>query len=535
MMHYASPGVRNVARKGSNVLIHGHSGPGVGTSNGQTSRPIHLFSILDSLHPPHLPLMPTLVRNPSHRLFSASKNILQKFFSHLTAPGLRAPVHFSGQIPRASTRSLHNAIRGTTIQSSLSLPARHALRTNALQRQANTFLPCAPNPAPPRFGGVTQVGLGTARNFSSARPIFQHLAENVPVAGRALYEIDWDVEMRKEHERMRLRARNEGKKVRKTKEMIKPTQKVEKFQPLTDSNDKVSTEDVDHYFAPCPTAAVTTYLLIPLAPTPTLRAPLPANPTTLPTSAGWEPTLLPPLSYLGNVHRSHSTHALRVSTLFTRLDQANVWSRGGVHCAAYSQGQAHRRLNLKPGGMESDEGVCTILRVEFVGWTQAEVRSVIGESGSGWCILEEVAQDGELNDDDAMSDMDSLSSGLYEDETAFTPHFTTDIELDNSLDIAQSFILPTIDVSSTSIYRSRSLESVLSSLPSEMESDPWVDEYSASSRSSSYSDLADLIVDPPSSNGWFDAAPVFGPGVYSQQGRRHWNGEEIEPQEGMFY
>ncbi|KAJ7744661.1 hypothetical protein B0H16DRAFT_1727223 [Mycena metata] len=45
---------------------------------------------------------------------------------------------------------------------------------------------------------MTHVGLGTARNFSSGRPLFQQLADNVPIADRAFYEADWDLDPPKE-------------------------------------------------------------------------------------------------------------------------------------------------------------------------------------------------------------------------------------------------------------------------------------------------------------------------------------------------
>ena len=66
-------------------------------------------------------------------------------------------------------------------------------------------------PAVPR--GVQQVGLGTARNFTTGRPIFAHLAENVPVAGRALSEADWKIQRKKEQARLaKANAKKEQKK-----------------------------------------------------------------------------------------------------------------------------------------------------------------------------------------------------------------------------------------------------------------------------------------------------------------------------------
>ncbi|KAF8910989.1 hypothetical protein CPB84DRAFT_1763070 [Gymnopilus junonius] len=534
MMLYASQGLRNAARKGSSALIHGgHNGPGGNTSaNPSThwpgalrayapSTPFNFSFNLQSIRP----------RNPSHKLFSASKNALQRFFTHLTAPGLRLPTQLS-EAYGIGARSLHQPLRGSGIQSGLSLSTRHALTNNALRRQAHTFLPQVPT-FPARCGGVTQVGLGTARNFSSARPIFQNLAQNVPVAGRALYEIDWDIEMRKGQEKMRLGPRKSSKKFRKMKEMMKPTKKVSKQRDSALSEkENVFTEvaagheDIERYFPAPVVAPVTTYLLIPLAPTPTSHHPL------NPVMSRREPTLVPPLSDLGSLHASHSTHALRLNALFTRLDQANVWACGNVHYSAYSQGDAYQRRGSKANANNSDqnqEGVCTILKVEFVGWTKAEVRGVIGESGSGWCMLEEVYQDEVPAEEEELSDFDSLSSGSSSANSGLG------LEDDQLFDPAQSFIMPSVDLSSSSPEPGHS-KSLLVSIPAEMERDPWADDhiYSSSSGSSSYSDLSDLIVDPPSSNGWFGVSHGFGQGASSSRRDESIDGDEIEPMEEFY-
>lgn len=553
MMQYASTGVRNTARKGSNTLVHGgHNRHGGTAPANATTKSIHTSSFLRSvLHAPHLPSIPALPpRDPYYKLFSASKNFLQRFFAHLTAPGLRAPAYLA-EVQNYSARSLHGtALRGATIQNGLSFPVRNSLRSHALQRQANMFLPRGPGPVPPRCGGVAQVGLGVARNFSTARPIFQQIAQNVPIAGRALYEIEWDLETTKEYQRMRLAGQNGVKKVTKTHSMLKASENVKKHKSSVVAEDKENKvhntvtikEDIEHYFPFVETPLVTTYLFVPLAPTPTARLPLPSDPLASPR-INWEPALLPPLSFIGSFHASHSTHALRVSTLFTRLDQANVWSRG-VHCSAYSQGRVHQRQHLKHEETDNGgEGVCTILKIEFKGWTQSEVRSVIGESGTGWCMLEEVFSTEELAEEEDCSD-DSLASSVLGDHSIFSDVSSEQpgesIE-STTFDPTESFILPTLDMSSnfsapTSFTGLGSTEGVLSSIPLEMESDPWVDEYASnfSSPSSSYSDLSDLIIDPPSANGWFgghESGSHFG--FNSHFDRERVIGEE--PREQMFY
>jgi len=548
-MQYTSQGLRNTARKGSNTLVHGgHNGPGGGTATNTQTRSIHFFSSVRSgqaaLHaPPPLPSGPTAPRNPTNKLFSISRNLFQKFFTHLTAPGLKVPTH---HLPDTiGSRSLHTSVlRASTIQSRLSTAVRYSLRNNALQRQANMFLPRGHGPVPPRFGGVAQVGLGMARNFSTGRPIFQHLAENVPVAVRALYEADLDLELKKRHERKRLVAPNAVEKVKKTKEMIKPLHKALKRKALANVEHIKLTElqeEAEHYFSAVAVAPVTTYLLIPLAPTPTSRTPLPLGPLPSRPGPSQEPKLLPPLSYIASLHASHATHSLRVSTLFTRLDQANVWARG-VRCSAFSQGHHHRKRHKSGDSDASDEGVCTILKVEFVGWSKAEVRSVIGESGTGWCVLEDVLHE----EDEGLTEMESVSFRSSEEDQSSNESLGlgvfggSGVEM---IDPSESLVLPTLDFSSSFVSSSPPSSSLshnspsndlFATIPSEMENDPWVDDYyDSSSSGSSHSEFSELIIDPPSSNGWSGSGHGLGPGLgFSSQFERMRN--EVEPRELLF-
>jgi len=236
---------------------------------------------------------------------------------------------------------------------------------------------------------------------------------------------------------------------RKSKEMLKPTQNGDTNASLTNVvNDVVSPAqaDLDRYFSSA--IAVTTFLFIPLAP----RNPLPQDP------APDELTLLP-LFDLAALRSSYANHNLRVATLFTRLEQADVWSRG-VTCCSYSQGLRNRIQNSN--GEEA--GVCTNLKLVFEGWTEAEVRGVIGESGTGWCALEEVWHDQVLKDSKAQSDS-SEESGL---SRANSPIISEGLGFDPS----QSFVMPKLAFSSNFIDSQLSF---------------------SSSRSSSYSDLSDFV------------------------------------------
>lgn len=283
-----------------------------------------------------------------------------------------------------------------------------------------------------------QVGLGSARNFSSARPIFQNLAQNVPIAGRAFWEADWDVTKMRDECRVQMGKENGHAKAQaQLTEMIKP---IKASSPLfTEVKTEVSVSDTDseaaadleHYFptANKATEGLTTYLLIPLAPTPTSRLPLASSP--VPTSER-----LLPLSELANMHYSHSTHSLRVSSLFARLDVANVWHRGVSH-DAYSTGRR-------------GDGVCTMLRVSFAGWSAAEVRSVIGESGTGWCELYEARTSSADTMSESDFDTEDGASEVGMDAYPFGEVESHDAGADeNQMDPSQSFVMPTLDFSSS--------------------------------------------------------------------------------------
>ncbi|KAG6829853.1 hypothetical protein H0H92_003296 [Tricholoma furcatifolium] len=451
----ASQGVRTSVRHVHNIKT------GVGT----TARGIHIPSHA------HLHLrVPNL--NQAHKLFTHSKHIITRFFNLLTAPGIRVPIP-----PNVGhAYSLNGAVHSyPTIQQGFSFSMR-----NTLGRSAHSpFLPRAPRPVP---RSIAQVGLGTARNFSSTRPLFQNLIENVPVTGRAIYNADIDLKLRREKAAMRKPVKTSSTK-QGGKEMLKPRARDFSSKENKRPSDAKREAELNKYFA-SPAADVTTCLLIPLAPTPTARVPLQENPGSL-----------LPLPAIASIHNSHEIHSMRVSSLFSRLDAANVWERG-VQCSAFSHG----------GG--GTEGVCTMLKVEFVGWTKAEVRGVLGESGTGWCVLEEHQSSstglGILSDsdfEDSMSDTSSVLSGMFEDSRSAS---CADLTTVGTIDPSQSLFLPTLDFSSSFLEASSPVPTPQRpSRPSLMHSDPnfdpWLDAEGSSdgglSRTSSW-------IEPPSLNGW---------------------------------
>ncbi|KAF5358144.1 hypothetical protein D9756_001956 [Leucocoprinus leucothites] len=397
---------RTAARKAANAISHGgHNGPGQSAVHKlRGGAPVRHASTTTVQPPRGLgPCPPKPPRSPAHKLFSQTRNIWTQIFNQLTAPGLRVPTYLHNTSTGAA-RSLHSSGTVPTIKSGLSFHARTALSSG----------PRYHLPRPPHVGVqvATNVGLGTARNFSTARPIFQNLVDNVPVVGRAFYEADLDLKQgrTKHHRARRIRLSSQEK----TREMLKPRE-----TPLAVPSSEDSEADIAHYFD-TGVAPVTTYLLVPLAPTPTSRVPLPEVPLLYDDS----PALLPPLSYFGHHHALHDNHAARVSSLFLRLDQARVWSKG-AKCSAYGN------------AVEDGGGHCTMLTVEFVGWTSAEVRAVIGEGGTGWCGLVERR----FGDVDEMSEHSSVAD----------PAEIAAVKSSDHREVSSSFIMPTLDLSSSGV------------------------------------------------------------------------------------
>jgi hypothetical protein len=171
-------------------------------------------------------------------------------------------------------------------------------------------------------------------------------------------------------------------------------------------------EEVRHYFKTPAKQLVTTYLQIPLAPTPTSRVPLPSSSSLR----------LLPLPALAKEHASHSKHAICLSSLFRRLDAARVWERG-ASCETFGD----------------PSGLCTILRIEFEGWTEDMVREVLGDAGKDWCTIQEVRLA-------LQADSGHQSLELSPSTEAVTSKPRSEI----------SFVMPTVDVSSYSAAASSS-------------------------------------------------------------------------------
>ncbi|KAI1783165.1 hypothetical protein LXA43DRAFT_1047775 [Ganoderma leucocontextum] len=384
---------------------------------------------LRSIHIPAFTRPPPNKRTTTAQaVFRHARTTISRFVAHLTTPGtLHSSVH--AQPGASGTRAFHRpATRMPTIQDRLSFPARHILS----KPLAVPFLPRPPTV--PRH--ITQVGLGTARNFSTGRPIFQHLIENVPVYARTLNEVDWELRLEEERERLRLekqKARRTSKAAKKARGPLSPAKLNVVSAPVAKASEPEK-DELEHYFPTAAVPEVTTHLLIPLAPTPTSRLPLPLNP---PPSSSAHPLL--PFDVIASMHAGHGTHALRVSTVFARLDTARVFDEPGVHCDARGD----------------PSGLCTVLEVRFEGWTANKVRGILGEAGTGWCVLEEVWYNQEHAEAEEMdAALETLSIGESEASHDISLSGLSDMNgswsmSDHAIDPSRSFVLPTLDFSAS--------------------------------------------------------------------------------------
>lgn len=237
-----------------------------------------------------------------------------------------------------------------TIQQRMSF----STRTSLSQPMRAAGIPRSPTMARP----VHEVGLGTVRKFSS-QTTFKHVAENVSITGRAFWSADWDVDESKKRARL--------PKCRRTRhhrddEQSKRRHRIAAMDTSNPFIDNLSQMSVYFQYAP---PAVTTLLQIALASTPT---------ATLPLSAHDEETYIIPLRSILNNQTAFQATADDISAIFAKLDESDVWSRG---------------VSIDTWG--DTNGLCVELRIRFAGWSEHDVRTLLGQLVERpACALQEV-------------------------------------------------------------------------------------------------------------------------------------------------
>lgn len=287
------------------------------------------------------PIIPTTVARTIAQPQATTKSFVSRLLSHII------PAQPIPRTPLPIGRGVHTSA-STTIKQSLSLPSRVALG----RPFAAPFMPRGPVVV---NRSVAQVGLGTARNFSSGRPIFQNLVHNVPIAARAFCEVDLDLKLKGHHRRtIRKVSIPSPKKCRET-----PLSPVTVSIPSVQTDEESSNEaEFAKYFSTlAPSEPYVTTLSIPLEPA-DIRRPLDASIDDI----------------IAGVHLPYTAHSDRVMKLFALLDNASVWDRG-VTCDCID---------------DAGDGLCRILRVRFEGWSEHMLRDVIGNTADGWCGIDSV-------------------------------------------------------------------------------------------------------------------------------------------------
>jgi hypothetical protein len=259
--------------------------------------------------------------------------------------------------------------------------------------------------------------------------------ENVPLVARTLTEADVDLEKRKVLNKPSLLKKKASAKTQEKGKGPRAKENVPAVAKIAVVEDSVA-EDLDVYLPIAPVAPVTTRLVVPLAPTPSGRTPLPADIPASSSSAG----RFLPLSTLASVHASHHAHSLRVSTVFARLDSAGVWKDPCVRSRSYG----------------SPDGTCVLLEVTFDGWDEERVRAVLGDAGQGWCEIEETRtgiEDSVLDQAAPRPEAAPASTTSEEIDRWFSgldhrPSSPPPARVEVEFDPAESVILPTLDFSS---------------------------------------------------------------------------------------
>jgi len=267
---------------------------------------------------------------------------------------------------------------------------------------------------------IAQVGLGTARNFTTGRPIFQSIADNmhnIPVVTRAFLEADLDTRT-KDDSGLALKLKHTRRKSKKRSCRACASDKVQ-FHPAATRPTVAEIEtEFDKYFVP-QVPDVSTTLLIPLAPTPTTRVPLSHT-------FAYDRHPLVPFLELSALRVDTERHASRVRALFEQLDAAQAWDKGAV-CETL-------------GGARG----ASVLRVRFAGWSAYAVRGIIGEAATGWCILEEERAECERGDSEPEECLSDIGSAVAPDDPGIA-----ELNLNSPIDPAYSFVLPTLDFSAS--------------------------------------------------------------------------------------
>ncbi|KZT59745.1 hypothetical protein CALCODRAFT_175381 [Calocera cornea HHB12733] len=283
--------------------------------------------------------------------------------------GHRPPTTFLGRlVQRVLPQSTHHApvqvaqpfaYRGVhTQRQNLSLPARQFIQQNTARTMHSV-------PRPPTVSkGVQQVGLGKARSFSTASPLFHTGVKNVPIVARAFAQADLDIKGSMADSKLKARKGKKAKHARALHRLAADN--------LSISSASYTPAEMEHYF-PDASPSVLTQVTISLEPACSgVSSPSSQSDSTSDSDSDsdfWQ--------HLADVHALYRPHMRRVEAVIRRLEP-----------------YAHLRRNEDVIGWSStfdDEfGLPTAVRFAFSA-TRDDVREWLGDfAGARWLTVEDV-------------------------------------------------------------------------------------------------------------------------------------------------
>lgn len=312
----------------------------------------------------------------------------------------------------------------------------HALRAfrGTVARPRRAF--GGPTPRGVAFpANVSHIGLGPARNFSSARPIFENVCQNVPLGLRALADTD-GVDRRKWAKVRRDVRRAHRTAVKGQGRALPRAEQLRRIEFSSFFGSTVAEASASAVVKPAVAVANATVdpvmLVLPLEPT--LALPYPSDNAIIPGSTSSSYRLLTPtvLHSLHSIQNAYESHAHRIRALSNRLTSAGVFDDPGVAVEMiFSDGEKLVEVRFPSSWSRRDvEQACGEWRgaerwYDILGGEAAPPVSVASSSDRGTTD--------ELLSHSSLAVTDDSRSTLDEDD--FAEHD----------DIAATFVLPTVE------------------------------------------------------------------------------------------
>ena len=406
------------------------SNPLRGTPLGGGARSIHFNAWMPRPNPPP---RSTPTSTSFQYYYAQASRITQsarRFITRLLEPTVPAHVHGGHQSHITLQGLAHFGVHHhpNPIIRNLSSTSKFSLAHSPVSR---VYLPRGPQGFHNvGYRGLAQeIGLGTARNFSTGRTVFHHVIEkNASIGVRAFLEMDAGKDLRTVRI-SRTRAKKSGQK--ETKRMVvKP-------KPVVVETKE---EEIAQYFK-LEEPDVVTYLQVALAPTPSARLPYAAS-----TDSSMDSTRLLPLRAVLNIQQQFYARSEFVSSLVGRVD------------ARDDRNSPKGRVSFETWGDSS--GLCTELRIRFEGWSEEDVRAlfdgILTDGGGEWAIqelrppaplLEKVPR---LSDSLVTSVANSVPPSILASPVLSNADLEAEMRMEDPWASGPLFVMPQLDFSSSS-------------------------------------------------------------------------------------